>query len=95
MQKRRFTKEFKQQAAKLVLEQGMRNMDVAKDLGVSHSLISTWVNQYKKNGGEAFPGKGKLLPWDEEKRQLETQVRRLTIERDILKKTIGYLADKP
>lgn len=95
MENKRYTKEFKEQAAKLVIEQKMRNKDVAQDLGVSHSLISSWVSQYKKNGRDAFPGKGKLMPWDEEKRKLEIQVKRLTIERDILKKTIGYFAEKP
>jgi transposase len=90
---RKYEKEFKVQASKLVLEQGMKVGDVAKDLGVAHSSVSVWVRQYQENGGNAFPGKGKLLPWDQEKRELERKLKRVEIERDILKKTIGYLAE--
>jgi len=89
-----FTKEFKLQAAKLVLEEGMRVSDVAKDLGVAHSSVSLWTKQYKENGMDSFPGKGKLLPWDQERMELQRQLKRVTIERDILKKTIGYFAEK-
>jgi len=91
--KKHYTKEFKVQAAKLVLEQDMKVGDVARDLGVAHSSVSVWVEQYKENGGDAFPGKGKLLPWDQEKRELERKLKRVETERDILKKTIGYLAE--
>lgn len=91
--KKTYTKEFKVQAAKLVLEQGMKVGEAARDLGVAHGSISTWVRQYQENGGNSFPGKGKLLPWDQEKRELERKLKRVEIERDILKKTIGYLAE--
>lgn len=91
--KKSYTREFKLQAAKLVTEQGMKAVDVAKDLGVAPSSISLWVSQYHENGRDAFPGKGKLLPWDQEKRELERRLKRVETERDILKKTIGYLAE--
>lgn len=95
MKKKAYTKEFKLEAVKLVLERGMKAGQVAQDLGVAHSSVGKWVREFGENGQHAFPGKGRLLPWDEERRLLEIQVRRLTIERDILKKTIGYLAEKP
>lgn len=95
MARRTFTKEFKEQAVKLVLEQGMTRRQVSEDLGVGHSTLERWVHEVKKNGKDAFPGKGRLMPQDEQVRRLEREVRRLTIERDILKKTIGYFADKP
>ena len=91
--KKQYTKEFKSQAAKLVLEQEMKVGTVAKDLGVAHSSISLWVRKYQENGGDAFPGKGKLLPWDQEKKDLERKLKRAETERDIFKKTIGYLAE--
>lgn len=92
-EKKTYTKEFKVQAARLVLDQGVKAGEVAKDLGVAHSSISLWIRQYQENGGDAFPGKGKLLPWDQEKRELERKLKRVEVERDILKKTIGYLAE--
>lgn len=93
--KRRFTKEFKEQAVKLVIEQGVTATQVSKDLGVGYSTLVRWLSEYRENGKNAFPGKGKLLPWDEEKRELEKRLRRAETERDILKKTIGYFAVTP
>jgi len=93
MARKSYTKEFKREAVRLVLEQEMSHGQVAKDLGVSHSSIGNWVRAFQKNGEHSFPGKGKLLPWDQEKRDLEKRLRRAETERDILKKTIGYLAE--
>jgi len=93
--KKHYTKDFKTQAAKLVFDQEMKVGDVARDLGVAHSSVSLWVRQYKANGGDAFPGKGRLLPWDQERRELEKRLKRAETERDILKKTIGYFAERP
>ena len=45
-----------------------------------------WVNEYQDVGQTAFPGKGKLMPEDEELRQLRQKVRRLEMEKEIFKK---------
>ena len=95
MEKRKFTKEFKEQAVKLVVEQEMKGSQVSKDLGIGYSTLVRWLREARENGKHAFPGKGKLLPWDEEKRELEKRLRRAETERDILKKTIGYFAAIP
>lgn len=93
-QKKSYTKEFKQEAVKLVLEQGMKVGKVAEDLGVAHSSVGKWVREFQENGNSAFPGKGRLMPQDEELRRLRKDNHRLQVERDILKKTIGYLAER-
>jgi transposase len=95
MPRKSYTKEFKVQAVKLVVEQGMSGKQVCQDLGVSYSALVRWLRENRSHGKDAFPGKGKLMPQDEQVRLLERDVRRLTIERDILKKTIGYFAEKP
>jgi len=85
MEKKVYTKEFKLGAAKMVVDEKMKNTQVARDLGVSMSALGKWIKNYRKHGGGAFPGKGLLAPVDQEKRDLERQVRRLTMERDLLK----------
>ena len=95
MQRKTYTKEFKEQAVKLVVEQEMKASQVSKDLGIGHSTLVRWLREARENGKAAFPGKGNLLPWDEEKRELEKRLRRAETERDILKKTIGYFAVTP
>lgn len=93
MEKKAYTKEFKVGAARMVVDEKIKPSQVARDLGVAPSSVSGWVRDYKKHGGGAFPGKGLQAPHDQEKRELEKQVRRLTMERDLLKKTIAFFAE--
>lgn len=92
MDRQIYAKEFKLGAVKMVVDERMKCSQVAKDLGVSNSALSKWIVTYRKHGGGAFPGKGMLAPVDQEKRDLERQLRRVTMERDLLKKTIGFFA---
>jgi transposase len=94
MKNKNYTKEFKLGAVKLVLEQGMTASKVAKDLGVAHTSVRNWVLDYKKHGMGAFPGKGNLPPADEELRQLQRELKRTQMERDILKKAIAFFAEQ-
>lgn len=92
---KQYSKDFKIEAVKLVTDKGMKISEAAKDLGVSHPTLASWVKEYQKDSNKAFPGKGKLSTEDERVRQLEQQVKRLTMERDILKKAMGYFVEIP
>jgi transposase len=92
MEKKVFTKEFKLGAARMVVDERMKIGRVGEDLGVSYSALTRWVQDYKKHGSGAFPGKGLLAPQDDQLRKLERENRRLTMERDLLKKTIVFFA---
>jgi transposase len=91
--RRKFTKEFKQEACRLVVDQGQKCSETAKNLGVSESVLGRWVRQYKANGVVAFPGSGRMLPLEEELRRLERENRRLRMEREILKKAITFFGE--
>ena len=93
--RRQFTKEFKVEAAKMVVEQEMLQTHVARNLGIASTLLGQWVAEYKAEPASSFPGKGNLKPDDERLRQLELQLKRVTMERDILKKAIAYFAEVP
>ncbi len=86
MEKKVYTKEFKLGAARMVVDEKEKASRVARDLGVSNSALTKWIRDYKKHGSGAFPGKGLLTPADDELRRLQREVRRLTMERDLLKK---------
>lgn len=92
---KQYPKEFKLEAVRLVAEQGLSQTQAATNLGITQSLIGRWVRQFKSSGQESFPGNGKLLPSDEKVRNLERDLRRVTQERDILKKAIAYFAEVP
>lgn len=90
---KRYSKEFKLEAVKLVLEKGLSRTQAAEDLGISVSALALWVRQFSDNGTSSFPGSGKLLPRDEEIRRLERELSRAEMERDILKKALVYFSD--
>jgi transposase len=88
--RRKFTKEFKQEACRLVVDQGQGQCETAKNLGVSQSVLGRWVRQFRASGVVAFPGSGRMLPLEEENRRLQRELKRATEEREILKKAITF-----
>ena len=92
---RTLTKEFKQEAVRLVQMSGKSAVQIAKDLGVSDSALSRWVRESREHPEEAFPGKGRQSPADEELRRLQRENDVLRQERDILKKAIAIFTHGP
>ncbi len=80
---KRYDREFKLGAVKLVLEEGKRFTDVAEAIGASEPSIRQWVAAYRRERGEAFPGSGRLAPQDEEIRRLKEELRVTRMERDM------------
>ena len=93
MEKKMYTKEFKLGAARMVVDEKVKAAKVPRDLGVSISALTKWIRDYRKHGSGAFPGKGLLAPADAELRRLQQENRRLTMERDLLKKTVVLFAE--
>jgi len=92
--RRTHTQEFKAEAVRLVQEGGLPLARVAQDLGVDRKLLRRWRGQLEKSESkeQAFPGKGKLRPEDEEVRRLKRENEVLRQERDILKKALAIFS---
>ena len=90
--RRSFDKEFKLSAVKLVLESEKSVESIASELGVSSNTLFNWKRKYLEDAKNAFPGKGRMKPEDEELRRVKKELSRVTMERDILKKAIAYFA---
>lgn len=90
--RRSYDKEFKISAVKLVLESEKSIESIASELGVSSNRLYNWKRKYLEDAKNAFPGKGRMKPEDEELRKRDREIARLTMERDILKKALGYFA---
>jgi transposase len=86
---KKFTEEFKTQAVKLVLEQGLTQDQVCRDLGFGHSTLAKWLAAYKSAGLANGTIKETEL---EELKRLRKEVHTLRMERDILKKATAYFA---
>jgi transposase len=87
-----YSKEFKLDAISLVLEQGYSRSEAARSLGITPDLVARWAREHKADDGHAFRGNGKLTPEQEEIRQLKAQVKRLEMEKEILKKATVFFA---
>ena len=92
--RRTFTPEFKAQAVKLVTEQGRSLAEVARDLDLGESMLRSWKQALAATGAQAFPGHGKLPPFEDELRRLRAENQRLRAERDILKKATALFAQE-
>ncbi|MEJ2475773.1 MAG: transposase [Desulfobacterales bacterium] len=95
MGKRHIDKEFKIEAVRLASEPGNTQTGIERDLGISQGIISRWKRELRKDGDQAFPGKGRLKLDDDEMRRLKRENERLRRERDILKKAVAIFSEDP
>jgi transposase len=93
--RRTFTREFKREAVKLVLERGVTTAQAARDLDVSVHVLREWIRLFRKDPTQAFPGAGQQKPDDVEVTQLRREIVRLRMERDVLKKAVALFAKEP
>jgi transposase len=91
-ERRTFSAEFKKKAVEMILIDGKQEQEVARDLEISGTLLSKWKSDFMKLQEESFPGKGHQLRHEEELRQLKKKLARVTEERDILKKAVGFFS---
>jgi transposase-like protein len=71
-----------------VLDQGYSRTEAGKRLGINANMLGRWVKEQEADDGQAFRGNGKLTPDQEEIRKLKAQVKRLEMEKDILKNSL-------
>ncbi len=90
--RKKYSKEFKLDAISLVLDQGYTRSEAARSLGINANMLGRWVKEQQADDGQAFRGNGKLTPDQEEIRKLKTQVKRLQMEKEILKKATVFFA---
>ena len=86
MERRKFSREFKLEAVKLVVERGVGFAQAARDLDLHVNVLRKWVREQVADPHQAFPGKGQMKPEQLEIDRLRKEVARLRAERDILKK---------
>jgi transposase-like protein len=92
MERRKFTREFKLEAARLIKERGVSYVQASQDLGVHESQLRSWVRKFAEDPQHSFPGQGQMKPEQLEIARLKREVIKLKAERDILKKAAAYFA---
>ncbi len=92
MTRKQYSKEFKLDAVSLVIDQGFSRREAASSLDINSQMLGRWVKERQSEDGQAFRGNGKLMPEQEEIRKLKAQVKRLQMEKEVLKKATVFFA---
>jgi transposase len=92
--RRRYTKEFKKEAVRLVRSRDGHVTDVAKNLGIHSNMLRRWMSEFDNDPNHSFPGNGNLRAPDEQIRQLQKKLRDVEEERDILKEALAIFSKK-
>jgi transposase len=90
--RRRFSREYKLEAVRLVTQRGVSMAQAARDLGLHINSLRKWVHDYQADPQQAFPGEGQQKPEAAELTRLRRENAKLRMERDILKKAAAYFA---
>jgi transposase len=92
---KKYSLEFKLEAVRLSNESGKPVTQVSRDLSIPVVLLYRWRDELRKDGAKAFPGKtGKSAKSLENSEivRLRRELKKVTDERDILKKTLVFFA---
>ena len=87
-----YTKEFKQDAIKLVIEQGYSCPEAGRRLGIPISNVSRWVSLHRQDRQDLSDGGVTRREMEVEIRRLKKENKRLEMEREILKKAAAFFA---
>jgi len=91
--RKQYSREFKQEAVRLVTQGGLSLAQAARDLGLNETMLGRWKKECEQHANQAFPGQGH--PHDDELARLRREVEVLRQEREVLKKAISIFSQIP
>ena len=90
--RKRYDRQFKVSAAKVVLSGEMTVKDLSEELGIKDSTLRRWACEYEEMGDDTFPGNGSpKINEDYEIMKLEKKVEELERENEMLKNFRAFL----
>jgi transposase len=93
MKLKTYTPEFRAEAVKLVLEQGLSQEQAAQRIGVPKGTLANWVSAAKRSTDPAAPpGSRSVAELEAELAKLRKELAVERIEKEVLKKATAYFA---
>lgn len=89
--RRNYSEEFKDEAVKLITEQGYSIAEAARNLGVNANLLGRWKKAAEQATGDSASS-GSMTAMQAELRRLRKENKQLRMEREILKKAAAFFA---
>ncbi len=90
--RRTYSREFKEDAINLVLDEGLSCVQVEKNLGIGKGTVSRWIREQNDLKDDAFCGSGNTRPSETDYKQMQKELARVKRERDILKKAMAIFS---
>ena len=90
--RRKFSREFKIEAVRLVTDQGVAVAQAGRDLDLAESVLRRWMRELATTPATAFPGNGQMRADMAEIAALKKEVAGHRAGRDILKKATAFFA---
>jgi transposase len=92
MKLKTYTPEFRAEAVKLVLEQGLSQEQAAQRIGVPKGTLANWVSAAKRSTDLAAPGSRSVAELEAELAKLRKELAVERMEKEVLKKATAYFA---
>jgi transposase len=89
--RKKYTQEFKEEAVKLITEQGYKITEAARNLGINVNMLGRWKREIE-GGGRDAPALQGGTTMQAELSRLRKENKRLKMEREILKKAAVFFA---
>jgi transposase len=91
-EQRTYSKELKQEAVKMVIEQGLTQQEASQRLNIPKGTIGNWVAAAKAGHRPANPGDPSIAELADENRRLRKELAEARMEKDFLRKAAAYFA---
>ena len=89
---KKYDREFKLNIVKHYRESRKSLTLISRDFEVPMGTLSGWIQEFKNQGEQSFPGSGKIKPCNEEIYRLRKELAGIKQERDILKKAMAIFS---
>ena len=90
MPRKKYSAEFKAEAVELVRSSSASASAVARDLGLSATMLNRWCREAQRSSKPVFQGSG--MPRDQELARLKRELAQVKKERDFLRDAATYFA---
>jgi transposase len=92
---RRYDPDFKREAVRMVVEEGLGVREVERNLGITYGVLKGWVQRHRDHQDAAHVGRIATESPEAELKRLRKENERLQRERDILKKAVAIFSTDP
>ena len=95
MGNRRYDPDFKREAVRMVVEDGLGIREVERNLGITYGVLKGWIQKHRDHQDAAFVGSISPISPEAQLKQLRKENDQLRRERDILKKAVAIFSTDP